>query len=101
MAVTLPSHGFATIAGAMVPMMTDKQIDLVTVVMEMIGGTIDNYDEDPYHAPARWVLNNWWHTLNAVLALQVGDHADSKTYSFEATDKAESEKGNEHVEPDE
>jgi len=82
-------------------MMTQEQVDLVCVVMEMIGGTIDNYDQDPYHAPAQWVLNNWWHTLNAVLALQVGDHADSKAYSFEAADKAESEKGNEDVKADE
>ena len=73
-------------------MMTDEQIDLVTVVMEMIGGTIDNYDEDPYHAPARWVLNNWWHTLNAVLALQVGDQSQSSSDSLEATDHSKREK---------
>ena len=82
--------------------MNQKQIDLVCVVMEMIGGTIDNYDEDPHHAPARWLLNNWWNTLNAVLALEseVGDHADSKLNSFEATDKAESEKRDEDVQTD-
>ena len=82
-------------------MMTEEQVDLVTVVMEMIGGTIDNYEEDPYHAPARWLLNNWWHTLNAVLALQVRDHADSKPYSFEAADKTESEKGHKDVQSNE
>ena len=72
--------------------MNQKQIDLVTIVMEMIGGTIDNMAEDPFHAPADWVLNNWWHTLNAVLSLQVGDHCDSKLNSFEPTDQTESEK---------
>ena len=49
--------------------MNQKQIDLVCVVMEMIGGTIDNMDEDHIHAPAKWLLNNWWHTLNTVLSL--------------------------------
>jgi hypothetical protein len=49
--------------------MNQKQIDLVCVVMEMIGGTIDNMEEDQFHAPAKWVLNNWWNTLNAVLKL--------------------------------
>ena len=81
--------------------MNQQQIELVTVVMEMIGGTIDNYDADPHHAPARWVLNNWWHTLNAVLALEVGDHFDSKANSLEATDQTESEKGHEDVQTDE
>lgn len=72
--------------------MNQRQIELVTIVMEMIGGTIDNMAEDAFHAPADWVLNNWWHTLNAVLALQVGDHCDSKLNSLEATDQAESKK---------
>jgi len=69
----------------------DEQIHLVCVVMEMIGGTIDNMEKDEFHAPAMWVLNNWWHTLNAVL--KVGDHANSKADSFETTDQTESEKG--------
>lgn len=73
-------------------MMTPEQIDLVTVVMEMIGGTIDNYDEDPFHAPARWVLNNWWHTLNAVLALEVGDQAQGDSDSLETTHNTKREK---------
>lgn len=72
---------------------------LIETVMDMISGTLDTYEQDPHHAPASWLLENWWCTLNA--ALQVRNHADSKTYSFEATDKTESEKGNEHVEPDE
>jgi hypothetical protein len=67
--------------------------------MDMINGTLEHYERDPHHAPAAWLLENWWCTLNA--ALQVGDHADSKPYSFEAADKTESEKGHEDVESDE
>jgi hypothetical protein len=47
----------------------DKQRELLHVVMEMISGTCDNMAEDPYHAPAKWLLENWWASLNAVLEL--------------------------------
>ena len=75
--------------------MNEQQIVLIQTVMEMIGGTIDNYDADPHHAPARWVLNNWWHTLNGVLVLesQVGNQGDSSACSLETADHSESEKG--------
>jgi hypothetical protein len=72
---------------------------LIETVMDMINGTLEHYERDPHHAPASWLLENWWCTLNA--ALQVRDHADSKPYSFEAADKTESEKGHEDVQPDE
>ena len=72
---------------------------LIETVMDMISGTLDIYEKDASHAPASWLLENWWCTLNA--ALQVRDHADSKPYSFEAADKTESEKGHEDVQPDE
>lgn len=51
--------------------MNEKEIALITTVMDMLDGTIQRYEEDPYHAPAKWLLENWWCTLNA--ALQVGD----------------------------
>ena len=79
--------------------MDEKARTLIETVMDMIGGTLDNYELDPHHAPAAWLLENWWCTLNA--ALQVRDHADSKPYSFEAADKTESEKGHQDVESDE
>lgn len=72
--------------------MNEQQLTLIQAVMEMISGTIDNYDNDPHHAPARWLLNNWWHTLNGVLELEIRDHANSKSDSFKATDEAESKK---------
>jgi hypothetical protein len=49
--------------------MNEKQRELLHVVMEMISGTCDNMAEDPYHAPAKWLLENWWATLNAVIEL--------------------------------
>jgi len=70
--------------------------NLIEVVMEMIDGTLMNMQEDQFHAPAAWVLENWWHSLNAALNLEdrseIGNHADSKANSFKATDEAESKK---------
>jgi hypothetical protein len=77
----------------------EKARVLIETVMDMINGTLDTMKADEFHAPAPWLLENWWCTLNA--ALQVGNHADSKTYSFEATDQTESEKRDEHVQTDE
>lgn len=72
--------------------MNQEQEDLIAVVMEMISGTLNHYDEDPHHAPAKWLLMNWWHTLNAVLTLEVRDQFDSNPNSFKATDETESKK---------
>jgi len=54
--------------------MNDKQRMLITTVMDMISGTLDTYAKDPHHAPADWLLENWWCTLNA--ALQVDDDGE-------------------------
>ena len=75
--------------------MNEKARVLIETVMDMINGTLDTMKSDEFHAPAPWILENWWCTLNA--ALQVRDHRDSKTYSFEATDQTESEKRDEDV----
>jgi hypothetical protein len=77
----------------------EKARVLIETVMDMISGTLDTMSEDKFHAPAPWLLENWWCTLNA--ALQVGDHFDSKAYSLKATDQTESEKGHEDVQTDE
>ena len=79
--------------------MNEKEQILVETVMEMIDGTLFRMDVDAFHAPAAWLLENWWHTLNA--ALQVGNHADSKANSFKATDEAESKKRHEDIQPNE
>lgn len=70
--------------------MNKKSRILIETVMEMLSGTLDNMAKDEFHAPAPWLLENWWHTLNA--ALQVGNHLENKSNSFKATDKTESKK---------
>jgi len=75
--------------------MNDQERTLIETVMDMISGTLDIYEKDASHAPASWLLENWWCTLNA--ALQVGNHGNSKTHSLEATDQTESEKGDKDV----
>jgi hypothetical protein len=79
--------------------MNEKARILVETVMDMISGTLDTMNDDKFHAPAPWLLENWWCSLNA--ALQVGDQFDSNPNSFKATDEAESKKRDEHVQPDE
>jgi hypothetical protein len=79
--------------------MNEKARVLVETVMDMINGTLDTMKEDEFHAPAAWLLENWWCSLNA--ALQVRDHCDNKANSFEATDQTESEKRDEDIQPDE
>jgi hypothetical protein len=79
--------------------MNEKARVLVETVMDMINGTLDTMKEDEFHAPAAWLLENWWCSLNA--ALQVRDHCDSKTNSFEATDQTESKKRDQDIQPDE
>ena len=75
--------------------MNEKARILIETVMDMLSGTAENMIRDPYHAPALWLIENWWHTLNA--ALQVGDHLDNKSDSFKATDEAESKKGHKDI----
>ena len=49
--------------------MNDKQQELINIVMEMIEETLEMYKKDPHHAPASWLLENWWNTLQLVLNL--------------------------------
>jgi len=79
--------------------MNEKERILIETVMDMINGTLNNMAEDIWHCPAQWLLENWWHSLNA--ALQIGDHVDSSLNSPEPTDQAESKKRDEHIQPDE
>jgi hypothetical protein len=79
--------------------MHQKARILIETVMDMINGTLDNMKSDEFHAPAAWILENWWCSLNA--ALQVGDHRDNKSDSFKTTDETESKKRDEDIQPDE
>ena len=37
--------------------------------MDMINDTLETYKKEPHHAPAEWLLENWWNTLQCVLNL--------------------------------
>jgi hypothetical protein len=79
--------------------MNEKARILVETVMDMIDGTLNTMKADEFHAPAPWLLENWWCSLNA--ALQVGDQVDSNPNSLKATDETESKKRDEDVQTDE
>ena len=49
--------------------MNEKQFELIKVVMDMIDGTLNSMKEDEFFAPADWILENWWATLNAALVI--------------------------------
>ena len=70
--------------------MNDEARILIETVMDMVNGTLENYDRDPHHAPAAWLLENWWCTLNA--ALQIGNQGNSHSDSFEAADEPKRKK---------
>lgn len=50
--------------------MNEKQAELVQTVMDMIAHQGDLMDDDTFYSPPMWILDNWWHTLNAVLKLR-------------------------------
>lgn len=56
-------------------MIEEKQRELIAAVMEMIDTTLNLYKEDEHHAPAAWLLENWWATLHVVLSLSSLNHA--------------------------
>lgn len=39
---------------------------LIEVVMDMIDGSCDTMDKDEFYAVPKWILENWWTTLNLV-----------------------------------
>lgn len=50
--------------------MNEKQLLLIRGVMDSINGTLEHYESDSTFAPADWILENWWATLNAALTLE-------------------------------
>jgi hypothetical protein len=46
--------------------MTERAKLLVEVVMDMISGACDTMDKDHFYSPPKWILENWWATLNLV-----------------------------------
>jgi hypothetical protein len=50
--------------------MNQKQLLLIRGVQDAIHATLELYEKDPNHAPADWILENWWNTLEAVIAFR-------------------------------
>lgn len=46
--------------------MTARAVLLIEVVMDMISGSCDMMEKDEFHAPPKWIMENWWATLNLV-----------------------------------
>jgi len=47
--------------------MNEKQLILVRGVMDSIHATLELYEMDKNHAPADWILENWWNTLSVAI----------------------------------
>lgn len=46
--------------------MNEQQHALIVAAQDLVAGILTIMAEDPFHAPADWVLENLWNTLEAV-----------------------------------
>ena len=46
--------------------MRENNVELIQRVMDGINHTLGLYAEDWHHAPADWLLEQWWSILNTV-----------------------------------
>lgn len=46
--------------------LNEKQNWLIRGVQDTINGILENMKKDPFYAPADWVLENLWNTLQVV-----------------------------------
>jgi hypothetical protein len=46
--------------------LNEKQRALIIGAMDTLNGILNNYEKDPYYAPATWILENIWNTLKVV-----------------------------------
>lgn len=44
----------------------EKQLHLIQGVQDILNGILENMEKDEFHAPAPWLLENLWATLEAV-----------------------------------
>lgn len=47
--------------------MNEQERVLVETVMDMISHAAEMMLKDPYYATPAWIIENWWHTLNAAI----------------------------------
>ena len=57
--------------------MNEKQLLLIRGVMDSINATLETYESDPSHAPADWILENWWNTLSVAITSSSSPSEDS------------------------
>ena len=50
--------------------MNKNQWELLCSVQDMIGGIILNMENDPFHAPANWLLENLWNSIEAIKGME-------------------------------
>ena len=50
--------------------MNEKQLLLIRGVMDSINATLEMYEKDATHAPADWLLENWWNTIEAAISFR-------------------------------
>ena len=50
--------------------MNERQWELLCAVQDLIGGILSNMDADPYHAPAPWILENLWRTVEVIKGME-------------------------------
>lgn len=46
--------------------LNEKQLHLIQGVQDILNGILENMEKDEFHAPAPWLLENLWATLEAV-----------------------------------
>ena len=50
--------------------MNERQWELLCSIQDILGGILQNMDRDAYHAPAPWLLENLWHSIEAIKGME-------------------------------
>jgi hypothetical protein len=50
--------------------MNERQWELLCSIQDMLGGILQNMDRDEFHAPAPWLLENLWHSIEAIKGME-------------------------------
>ena len=50
--------------------LNERQWELLCSIQDMLGGILQNMDIDEYHAPAPWLLENLWHSIEAIKGME-------------------------------
>ena len=50
--------------------MNERQWELLCALQDMIGGILHNMDRDEFHAPAPWLMENLWRTVEVIKGME-------------------------------